>query len=103
MLLIHGFRACQFKARLETQTKMEEPKRSTEKLSFKAYHCCVPCCTNDSRYDEERTLSFHKFPKNLTRHTLNNAEEHSFNSENFVNIILDYQSTSILLGNWVWA
>ncbi|CAC5406283.1 unnamed protein product [Mytilus coruscus] len=27
------------------------------------YHCCVPKCTNDSRYDPERKISFHKFPK----------------------------------------
>ena len=47
--------------------KLEEPNRSMEKISVTAFHCCVPCCTNDSRYDEERTLSFHKFPKNLTR------------------------------------
>ncbi|XP_062585919.1 uncharacterized protein LOC134247604 [Saccostrea cucullata] len=27
-----------------------------------AYHCCVPLCTNDSRYDEKNLLSFHRFP-----------------------------------------
>lgn len=26
-----------------------------------AYHCCVPLCTNDSRYDEKKQLSFHRF------------------------------------------
>ncbi|XP_048743288.2 uncharacterized protein LOC125656743 [Ostrea edulis] len=31
------------------------------------YHCCVPCCTNDSRYDKERHLSFHKFPVDSRR------------------------------------
>ena len=27
-----------------------------------AYHCCVPLCTNDSRYDEGKQLSFYRFP-----------------------------------------
>lgn len=27
-----------------------------------AYHCCVSLCYNDSRYDNNRELSFHKFP-----------------------------------------
>lgn len=26
-----------------------------------AYHCGVPLCTNDSRYDEKKQLSFHRF------------------------------------------
>ncbi|CAG2207149.1 unnamed protein product [Mytilus edulis] len=30
------------------------------------YHCCVPKCTNDSRYDPERKISFHKFPKDAS-------------------------------------
>ena len=34
-----------------------------------AYHCCVPLCTNDSRYDPKKELSFHRFPtdKNLKK------------------------------------
>ena len=28
-----------------------------------AYHCCVPLCTNDSRYDAAKTLTFHRIPK----------------------------------------
>ena len=30
------------------------------KFNMAAYHCCVPQCTNDSRYNEE--ISFHSFP-----------------------------------------
>ncbi|XP_022242105.1 THAP domain-containing protein 11-like [Limulus polyphemus] len=29
-------------------------------------HCCVPHCTNDSRYDKKGRLSFHRFPKDKT-------------------------------------
>jgi hypothetical protein len=25
-------------------------------------HCCVPLCTNDSRYDPKKELSFHRIP-----------------------------------------
>ncbi|XP_058879601.1 transcription factor E2F6-like isoform X1 [Acipenser ruthenus] len=28
-----------------------------------ALHCCVPCCVSDSRYDLEKKMSFHRFPK----------------------------------------
>ncbi|CAE1159863.1 unnamed protein product [Acanthosepion pharaonis] len=28
-----------------------------------AHHCCVPLCKNDARYDREKLLSFHSFPK----------------------------------------
>ncbi|XP_019630251.1 PREDICTED: THAP domain-containing protein 11-like, partial [Branchiostoma belcheri] len=31
------------------------------------FHCCVPSCTNDSRYDPEKKLSFHRFPKDSTQ------------------------------------
>ncbi|XP_046583676.1 uncharacterized protein LOC124290869 [Haliotis rubra] len=37
-----------------------------------ALHCCVPMCTNDSRYDTEGQLSFHRIPaeKNLRKEWL---------------------------------
>ncbi|XP_014781727.1 THAP domain-containing protein 2 isoform X1 [Octopus bimaculoides] len=28
-----------------------------------AHHCCVPMCKNDARYDHDKILSFHSFPK----------------------------------------
>ena len=49
--LFSGYAILEIKARLITQTKMA------------AYHCCVPQCTNDSRYDRESKLSFHKIPE----------------------------------------
>lgn len=44
---------------------MEEP--NTDKPNVTAYHCCVPYCTYDSRYDDERAHSINKFPKDSTR------------------------------------
>ena len=46
---------------------MDEP--NTDKPIVTAYHCCVRCCTNDSRYDKEKAHTFHKFPKNSTKKT----------------------------------
>ena len=28
------------------------------------FHCCVPGCNADKRYDRENKLSFHRFPPN---------------------------------------
>ena len=47
---------CETKARLGTQASMERSR------SAEAYHCCVSLCTNDSRYDEKKELTFVKFP-----------------------------------------
>ena len=43
-----------FKTRLLTQTR-----------KMASYHCCVPNCTNDSRYD--KSLSFHSIPNDPNR------------------------------------
>ena len=40
------------------------PMRQTNMESKRHDHCCVPQCTNDSRYDHNNTLSFHSFPSN---------------------------------------
>ena len=33
------------------------------KTDMSKFHCCVPLCTNDSRYNS--ALSFHRFPSSL--------------------------------------
>ncbi len=42
------------------KTRLGKQTNRAEKMA--AYHCCVPLCNNDSRYDRDKELSFFKFP-----------------------------------------
>jgi hypothetical protein len=50
------------KKRLSEHVNMSKTEDSEKGRRRTNQHCCVPLCTNDTRYCEKGEISFHHFP-----------------------------------------